>query len=62
MLDVMTFPARGTWIEISGAYCSLYTHLPTFPARGTWIEMLSEYEVVGSCRTFPARGTWIEIS
>ena len=35
-----TFPARGTWIEITLAGVMLDEVALTFPARGTWIEIL----------------------
>ena len=38
--NTATFPARGTWIEISSAqHCVSWRSCETFPARGTWIEM-----------------------
>ena len=35
----MTFPARGTWIEMSPYISAAASMLRTFPARGTWIEI-----------------------
>ena len=35
----MTFPARGTWIEIKMRRATSYP-FATFPARGTWIEII----------------------
>ena len=36
----MTFPARGTWIEIYDWQREQIKRDTTFPARGTWIEIL----------------------
>ena len=37
----MTFPARGTWIEIEHPHAIRRQLDVTFPARGTWIEILA---------------------
>ena len=36
---IQTFPARGTWIEMSRRCAARVLPLSTFPARGTWIEI-----------------------
>ena len=40
VIDTWTFPARGTWIEMSLTIYTLKLYIGTFPARGTWIEMI----------------------
>ena len=38
----VTFPARGTWIEIRKRLNANESRL-TFPARGTWIEIYEAF-------------------
>ena len=38
ILDAVSFPARGTWIEMPENQYD-YTTSESFPARGTWIEI-----------------------
>ena len=42
----LTFPARGTWIEMSNTAIPNSARALTFPARGTWIEMCLEDELL----------------
>ena len=59
----LTFPARGTWIEITEGRERSYLHLDV-PRKGN-VDRNCRYSR-DKCnlnrRTFPARGTWIEIS
>ena len=59
--SIMSFPAMGTWIEISLSSVVAVPVSSSFPAMGTWIE-ISDI-LIGKDRhlSFPAMGTWIEI-
>ena len=62
MLFCMTFPARGTWIEISyhtdGGLAST-----DVPRKGNVDRNSAGSERLPHCQsTFPARGTWIEMA
>mgnify|MGYP000930043600 CR=1 FL=1 len=56
----MSFPARGTWIEIDPDINQLGV-IESFPARGTWIEIILRNSSFIRLLSFPARGTWIEM-
>ena len=57
----MTFPARGTWIEI--ARCVLQITRPLDVPRKGNVDRNEQYHHYTHILlvTFPARGTWIEI-
>ena len=56
-----SFPAMGTWIEISSPSANPPSAL-SFPAMGTWIEIPPAFTYSHGISLFPAMGTWIEIS
>ena len=58
-----TFPARGTWIEITPPDASGASYSDV-PRKGNVDRNLDYYASNGwkVGKTFPARGTWIEIS
>ena len=61
-LLLLSFPAMGTWIEISEEDAAKVTALPSFPAMGTWIEISSNnFANISYMLSFPAMGTWIEM-
>ena len=55
-----SFPAMGTWIEISSPSANPPSAL-SFPAMGTWIEIPPAFTYSHGISLFPAMGTWIEI-
>ena len=57
----VTFPARGTWIEISVMLMNVHGW-GDVPRKGN-VDRNSGVpcKAVGASATFPARGTWIEM-
>ena len=55
-----SLPARGAWIEMSGAFVLNLT-IESLPARGAWIEISAEPVMTSNEVSLPARGAWIEI-
>ena len=54
-------PARGLWIEMSGAISGAQNGTPSGPARGLWIEISTALWKRQLLASGPARGLWIEI-
>ncbi len=52
----MSFPARGTWIEIVSVAPISSVPLLSFPARGTWIEIPMNATVWGQGYIVPREG------
>ena len=51
----MSFPARGTWIEIRSASYN-FGCIVSFPARGTWIEIFLRFPPAGVIWVVPREG------
>ena len=62
LLNFMSLPARGAWIEIRYPISADRSYR-SLPARGAWIEMSRRITCcIPAVWSLPARGAWIEIS
>ena len=60
VLDIMSLPSRGAWIEILLSRL-INQAIQSLPSRGAWIE-ISIYKIISNNnKSLPSRGAWIEI-